>query len=69
MAIRNQTILNHFIKDYGLYDRTPNDDQMHVWCSNLALFYSKHHHRPYKPLYDLLMTAREVVEMEKLLND
>lgn len=69
MAKRNQTILKHFIRDYDMYYREPNDVQLDVWATYIASYYAHYHRKAYKPLYDLLMTAREVVKMEKLLDE
>ncbi|AUR82574.1 hypothetical protein NVP1152O_092 [Vibrio phage 1.152.O._10N.222.46.E1] len=69
MAKRNQTILAHFIRDYNLEVREPNDVQIHEWSNYIATYYSRYHRKAFKPLYDLLMTAREVVKMERLLDE
>lgn len=69
MAKRNQTILAHFIRDYDLREHEPNDALIHSWAHHVATYYTRYHRKAYKPLYDLLMTAREVVKMEKLLDD
>lgn len=69
MSKRNQTILNEFIRDYYLRERIPTDRQMDEWATHTAGYYASYYRKAYKPLYDLLMTAREVVKMERLLDE